>query len=73
MSDENRMINKLVEHRELKYLVRDIGKLNNINVEETVGNDTKGDFYYPLDKEEKLLASIDEFLGHRKHIKKEGR
>ncbi|WP_047795023.1 hypothetical protein [Exiguobacterium sp. JLM-2] len=71
MSDENKMIKKLEEHRDLKNLVIDIGKLNDICVKETEGNDEKGDFYYPLDKEKQLINCIDEYLGHRKYVRKE--
>ena len=70
MSDEDKMIKKLEEHRDAKKLVVEIGALNGIRVIETEGNDPNGDFYYPLDKQEELINAIDEYLGHRKYMKK---
>lgn len=71
MTDEDRMIKKLEEHRDAKKLIIEIGKLEGIEVIETKGNDANGDFYYPKDKESKLIKAIDIYLGHRKYIKEE--
>lgn len=71
MADEDKMIKKLEEHRDAIKLVVEIGVLKGIDVIPTEGNDPKGDFIYPLDREEELIKAIDEHLGHRKYIKKE--
>lgn len=72
MSDEDKMIKKLEEHRDAKKLVVEIGALKGIEVIETEGNDPKGDFVYPLEMEAELIEAIDEYLGHRKYKKKDG-
>lgn len=72
MTDEDKMIKKLEEHRDTKKLVVEIGMLNDIDVVETEGNDPKGDFFYPLDKEDELIKAIDEYLGHHKYVKNGG-
>jgi len=72
MADEDKMIKKLVEHRDAIKFVVEVGELKGINVKPTEGNDSKGDFIYPLDREKELIEAIDEYLGHRKYRKKDG-
>ena len=67
MEDEDRMIAKLEEHREIKLMVKEIGELYGIEVTSTVDNDPNGDFLYPEEQERQLIDALDRFLGHRKH------
>lgn len=69
MSDESRMIKKYQEHLNSKLLIKKIGEIEGIEVIETEGNDPKGDFSYPKEKEEDLIKAIDKHLGEYKHIK----
>lgn len=71
MADEDKMIKKLEEHRDAIKFVVEIGELKGINVKPTKGNDSKGDFIYPLDREKELIEAIDEYIGHHKYRKKE--
>lgn len=71
MTDEDKMIKKLEEHRDAIKFVVEVGKLNDIYIKPTEGNDSKGDFEYPLDREKDLIEAIDEYLGHHKYIKKD--
>lgn len=67
MEDEDKQIKKLEEHRDAKKLIVEIGKLHGIEVIATEGNDSNGDFTYPLEKEDDLITAIDKYLGHRKY------
>ncbi|MBS7527224.1 hypothetical protein KHM83_11080 [Fusibacter paucivorans] len=69
MTDEDKMIKKLEEHRDGIKLIVEIGELNDVEVVPTTGNDSSGDFTYPLEDEEKLINAIDKYLGHRKYIR----
>lgn len=71
MTDEDKMIQKLEQHRDIIRLVEEIGALNGIEVIPTEGNNPKGDFIYPLEKQNELIGAIDEYLGHCKYIKKD--
>lgn len=71
MADEDKMIKKLEEHRDAIKLVVEVGALKGINVIPTEGNNPKGDFLYPVEKQNELIEAIDEYLGHRKYIKKD--
>ena len=62
MEDEDKMIAKLVEHRDIKFMVKEIGLLHDIKVESTVGNDSNGDFMYPKESEKKLIGVLDKYL-----------
>lgn len=70
-TDEDKMIKKLEEHRDTIKLVEEIGKLHDINVKATQGNNSNGDFIYPKDKEEELIEALDKYIGKYKHIKEE--
>ncbi|WP_336164625.1 hypothetical protein [Fusobacterium polymorphum] len=70
MSDEDKMIKKLQEHRDLKKMIVEIGKICGIPVTETEGNDSRGDFSYPSEKREEFIKAIDEYIGDHKYIKK---
>ncbi len=66
MTDEDKMIRKLTEHRNVIDLVEKLGKLNNIDVQRTVNNDPNGDFKYPKEQEDALIAELDKlFPGKR--------
>lgn len=69
MSDESKMIKKLQEHLNTKLLIKEIGKKKGIEITETEGNDPRGDFQYPKDKEKELIEAIDEYLLEYKYIK----
>lgn len=71
MSDESKMIRKLQEHLNVKILIKQIGKKKGIEITETEGNDPRGDFRYPKDKEEELIEGVDEYLLEYKHIKRQ--
>jgi hypothetical protein len=67
LSDEDKMIKKWEEHRDAKNMVIEIGKLNNICVTPTTGNDENGDFFYDEDQHDKLIKCLDEHLGDYKY------
>ena len=67
MEDEDRMIAKLAEHRDMKLMVKEIAELYNIGVMSTIDNDPNGDFIYLEAQEEQLISALDRFLSHRKH------
>lgn len=71
MADEDKMIKKLEEHRDTIKLIVEIGKLNDIDVIPTEGNDSRGDFIYPKEKEGELVKEIDKYLGKYKYKKEE--
>lgn len=68
--DEEKMIETLTTHLELKKLVIEIAKKANIKVEDTKNNDPKGDFVYCKKDKEKLIKVLDKFL-YEKKVKKE--
>lgn len=72
MSDEDKMIKKLEEHRDTIELFIEIGKIHGIDVRATTGNDSRGDFMYPLEKEAEYIKGIDEYLLHKKYRMEEG-
>ena len=63
------MIKKLEEHRDMKNLVIEIGKLHDIEVTPTTNNDSKGDFSYPKEKQQALIDALDKYIGKYKHRK----
>ena len=69
ISDEDKMIKKLVEHRNAKNMVIEIGQANNINVTATDGNDPKGDFCYDSADHDKLVKCLDEYLLDYKYVR----
>lgn len=68
MSDESDMIRHLELHLKIKNTIIAIGKQKGINVEETTGNDPRGDFIYAKEDENKLIEGIDEYLGCYKYL-----
>lgn len=70
MSDESKMIKKLEEHLNTKTLIIKIAERKGIEVKETEGNDSRGDFQYNKEDEEELIKIIDEYLYEYKHTKK---
>ena len=69
ISDEDKMIKKLKEHRNAKNMVIEIGRANGIKVTATEGNDTKGDFYYDSEDNDKLVKCLDQYLSDYKYVK----
>ena len=49
MHDEDKMIKKLEEHRDLKLLIIEIAEANGITVTATENNDSSCDFVYNAD------------------------
>ena len=45
--DENKAIQKLAEHRDIKLMVKEIGEKYGIDIQSTEGNSHLGDFSYP--------------------------
>lgn len=62
MRDEDKMIKKLKEHRNLVMLVEEIAELKGITVKATKGNDPNGDFIYEADKQKELIEILDVHL-----------
>ncbi|MBQ9493048.1 MAG: hypothetical protein IJR54_04860 [Oscillibacter sp.] len=63
--DEDIMIAKLREHRNLKIMAMEIGERCGVPVTPTQKNDSRGDFTYPAEQEEQLFHAMDHFLGPR--------
>lgn len=49
--DENKAIQKLAEHRDIKLMVKEIGEKYGIDIQSTEGNSHLGDFSYPKEDE----------------------
>ena len=60
--DENKAIQKLAEHRDIKLMVKEIGDKHGINILSTEGNSHLGDFSYPKKDEPKLISILDSYL-----------
>ena len=56
--DENKAIQKLAEHRDIKLMVKEIGEKYGIDIQSTEGND----FIYPKEDEQKLISILDRCL-----------
>ena len=59
MHDEDKMIKKLEEHRDLKLLIIEIAEANGITVTATENNDSSGDFVYNADEQDLLIQALD--------------
>ena len=57
--DENKAIQKLAEHRDIKLMVKEIGEEYGIDIQSTEGNSHLGDFI-----EDKEALSPDEYSGY---------
>lgn len=66
ITDEEKMINKLEEHKRLVDLVQAAGRKCGVSVERTEGNDPRGDFRYPAGDQEKLVKELDRFFKDNK-------
>lgn len=73
ISDEDKMIKKLKEHRDTKNMVIEIGRANGIIVTSTDNNDPKGDFYYDSEDHDRLVECLDEYLLEYKYVKEQKR
>ena len=60
--DENKAIQKLAEHRDIKLMVKEIGEKYGIDIQSTEGNSNLGDFSYPKECEKKLISILDSYL-----------
>lgn len=66
MHDEDKMIKKLEEHRDLKLLIIEIAEANGITVTATENNDSSGDFVYNADEQDLLIQALDKYIGNKK-------
>ena len=66
MHDEDKMIKKLEEHRDLKLLIMEIAEANGITVTATENNDSSGDFVYNTDEQDMLIQALDKYIGDKK-------
>ncbi len=66
MHDEDKMIKKLEEHRDLKLLIIEIAEANGITVTATENNDSSGDFVYNADEQDLLIQALDKYIGDKK-------
>lgn len=64
IKDEDKMIKKLEEHRDLVDLAVAVGKKECIHVERTKNNNPKGDFW--TNNLPKLVAALDNILPGKK-------
>lgn len=71
LTDEDKMIKKLEEHRDATKFVVEIAKLHDITVTPSVDGDPRGDFEYPKDKKEELIRALDKYIGKYKYTKGE--
>lgn len=60
--DENKAIQKLVEHRDIKLMVKEIGEEYGIDIQSTKDNSHLGDFSYPKKDEQKLISILNSYL-----------
>ena len=60
--DENKAIQKLAEHRDIKLMVKEIGVEYGIDIQSTEGNSHLGDFSYPKECEDNLISILDSYL-----------
>ena len=65
-SDEDIMIKKLTEHRNVIDVVVLIGEKEGVKINRTTGNDSNGDFSYSKEDHEKVVDAIDKYLGKYK-------
>lgn len=66
MHDEDKMIKKLEEHRDLKLLIIEIAEANGITITATENNDSSGDFVYNADEQDLLIQALDKYIGDKK-------
>ena len=66
MHDEDKMIKKLEEHRDLKLLIIEIAEANGITVTATENNDSSDDFVYNTDEQDMLIQALDKYIGDKK-------
>ena len=60
--DENRAIQKLAEHRDIKLMVKEIGEKFGIEIRSTEGNSHMGDFSYTKEDEQNLISILNSLL-----------
>jgi tRNA(Ile)-lysidine synthase TilS/MesJ len=60
--DEDKAIQKLAEHRDMKLMVKEIGEKHRIEILPTYGNSHRGDFSYPKKNKQNLISILDSYL-----------
>lgn len=65
-ADEDIMIKKLKEHRNVIDVVVLIGEKEGVNINRTTGNDSNGDFSYSEADHNKVVQAIDKYIGEYK-------
>lgn len=66
MTDEDKMIQKLKQHRDIIKAVITIAYNAGIDVKATMGNNSNGDLVYDKKDNDRLVEAIDKYLDHRK-------
>lgn len=61
--DEDRKIEKLKQHKDMKMMIINIGKSAGIDISPTYDDDSRGDFRFPLTDRNDLEKAIDKHLG----------
>lgn len=60
--DENKAIQKLAEHRDMKLMVKEIGEKHGIEILSTEGNSPRGEISYPKKNKQILISILDSYL-----------
>lgn len=53
---------RMSERRDIELMVKEIGKKHGIDIQSTEGDSHLGDFSYPKEDEQKLIAILDSYL-----------
>ena len=53
---------RMSERRDIELMVKEIGEKHGIDIQPTEGNSHLGDFSYPKEDEQKLIAILDSYL-----------
>lgn len=53
---------RMSERRDIELMVKEIGEKHGIDIQSTEGNSHLGDFSYPKEDEQKLIAILDSYL-----------
>ena len=60
--DENKAIQKLAEHRDIKLMVKEIGETYGIDIQSTEGNSHLRDFSYSKEDEPEIISILEGYL-----------
>lgn len=61
------MIETLERHRDIKYMIMNILKKENIYCEETFGNDSNGDIKFNRNDKKEVIEVLDKYLKDKKY------